>query len=89
MWPPIDPEVRVSTRMLRSKRKDAGQPEKIKGGVVIPGGIIKKVSGKDWMSVRAKEPLTNPVQAAPEIKIDLTDMEVGEDFETIHRVRNS
>jgi Sin3 histone deacetylase corepressor complex component SDS3 len=63
----VDPEVRVSTRMLRSKRKDASQPEKIKGGVVIPGGVIKKVS-------------------APEIKIDLTDMEVGEDFETIHRM---
>eukprot|EP00029_Vermamoeba_vermiformis_P008427 TRINITY_DN3946_c0_g1_i1.p1 TRINITY_DN3946_c0_g1~~TRINITY_DN3946_c0_g1_i1.p1 ORF type:complete len:266 (-),score=52.03 TRINITY_DN3946_c0_g1_i1:74-871(-) len=63
-----DPEVRVSTRMLRSKRKDGNQPEKIKGGgTVIPGGIIKKVS-------------------APEIKIDLSDMEVGEDFETIHRM---
>lgn len=41
-----DPEVRVSTRMLRSKRKDANQPEKIKGGAVIPGGVVKKVSGK-------------------------------------------
>jgi hypothetical protein len=46
-WFGPDPEVRVSTRMLRSKRKDASQPEKIKGGVVIPGGVIKKVSGKN------------------------------------------
>jgi hypothetical protein len=40
-----DPEVRVSTRMLRSKRKDASQPEKIKGGITTAGGVLKKISG--------------------------------------------